>query len=223
MRANEFINEAPLPPDWDAAQYSPGTTFKARLAYALERAKKLGAGSSRVAITIEYEGRPTVLKIAKNQKGLSQNSVEADILGDGYARQLGILIPIIDYDTQNNEPSWIHTELAQKTSEKQLCMLMHCESLHELVMAAAVLIGKVRNIQYGVDGLSEKKRASGMNEGDIETFQNYVNHLGDLASSFDLELGDFARAANWGIYNGKPVIIDAGYNSSVMQQYAGSR
>ena len=87
MRSFEFIteqtlDEMPLPADWDPAQYQQGTSFKQRLAYSLERAKKLGAGSSRVAMTIEYQGRPTVLKIAKNNKGLAQNNVEADILGE---------------------------------------------------------------------------------------------------------------------------------------------
>ena len=131
MRAFEFteavLDEMPLPADWDPQQMRQGsTTFKSRLAYALERAKKLGTGSSRVATVIEYQGRPTVLKIAKNQKGLAQNSVEADILSDGYASQLGILIPLIDYDEQNREPSWIHTEMATKANEKQLCHLIKC-------------------------------------------------------------------------------------------------
>ena len=59
MRAYEFlreqiVDEMPLPADWDPAQYRQGTTFKQRLAYALERAKKLGTGSSRVATIIEY-------------------------------------------------------------------------------------------------------------------------------------------------------------------------
>ena len=72
MRLTEFtdrvIDEAPLPPDWDETQFTPKTSFKQRLAYALERAKKLGAGSSRVAMIIEYQGRPTALKVAKNKK-----------------------------------------------------------------------------------------------------------------------------------------------------------
>lgn len=223
MRAVEFlkeviIDEMPLPADWDSSQYSKGTTFKQRLAYALERAKKLGTGSSRVATIIDYEGRPTVLKIAKNQKGLAQNSVEADILSDGYASQLGILIPIIDYDEQNREPTWVHTELATKVSEKQLCQIIKCESLHQLVNLAYAITGRkkyVGSYQSYIDYMKEK----GKSEQDIETISDYAHTLADLNNSFDVELGDLTRAANWGMYNGKPVVIDVGFNSNVLNQY----
>ncbi len=213
----EIIDEMPLPADWDPAQYSHGTTYKQRLAYALERARKLGTGSSRVATIIEYQGRPTVLKIAKNMKGMAQNSVEADVLTDGYASQLGILIPIIDYDMQNREPAWVHTELAQKATEKQLCAIMKCRSLQQLVDIANGILGKNKWTTY--QGVVEAMKREGRSEQDIETATDYANTLADLNSSFDVELGDFTRKANWGLYHGKPVIIDVGFNSNVLQQY----
>jgi hypothetical protein len=218
MRASEFITEAPLPPDWEPAQFhNPSTTFKSRLAYALERAKKLGTGSSRVAMTIEYQGRPTVLKVAKNQKGLAQNSVEAGILNDGYASQLGILIPLIDYDEQNREPTWIHTELAQKANDKQLCSLMKCESLMDLITFATAISGKSRfmTAQDCIDSMADK----GMSEADIETCTEYANKLAALTASFDIELGDFTNPRNWGLYQGHPVVIDVGLTLSVFKQY----
>ena len=218
--AEEIIDEMPLPADWDANQYRPGTSFKKRLEYALARASKLGTGSSRVAMTIEYQGRPTVLKIAKNKKGLAQNAVEAEILSDGYANQLGILIPIIDYDDQNpvtNEPTWVHTELAQKATEKQLCAIMKCRNLQELVDLAHGFTGKKN--WYSYSGQVERMRMRGASEEDIETATGYANTLADLNNSFDVELGDFSRKANWGMYNGKPVIIDVGFNSNVLQKH----
>jgi hypothetical protein len=216
MRSNEFINEAPLPPDWDPSQFQQGTTFKSRLAYALERAKKLGAGSSRVAMTIEYEGRPTVLKIAKNTKGLAQNQVEADLLSDGYASQLGILIPIIDYDEKNPQPLWVHTELAQKATEKQLCQLMKCQSLNDLIYAAKVYGGQEprKTWQNVLNALPVT-----VSESDIEILEEYASTLADLSGSLNVVLGDLARAANWGIYKGNPVIIDVGLNTDVLSQY----
>jgi hypothetical protein len=214
----EVLDEMPLPVDWDPQQMrQQSTSFKSRLAYALERAKKLGVGSSRVATTIEYQGRPTVLKIAKNAKGLAQNSVEADILSDGYASQLGILIPIIDYDEQNREPTWIHTEMAQKVNEKQLCQLMKCDNLHQLINMAYSIQG--RKIYGNYESFANHLRQKGKSEQDIDTMTEYANTLADLNSNFDVELGDFGRAANWGLYNGKPVIIDVGFNSNVLNQY----
>lgn len=214
----EVLDEMPLPADWDpASMRQQATTFKSRLAYALERAKKLGTGSSRVATVIEYEGRPTVLKIAKNAKGLAQNSVEADILSDGYASQIGILIPIIDYDEQNREPSWVHTELAQKANEKQICYLMKCDSLMQMVRFANTIAGKYRG--QTAQSFIENMINDGKRDEDIEVMTEYANKLADLANSFDVELADFARPANWGIYQGHPVVVDVGFNSNVMNQY----
>jgi hypothetical protein len=217
---DDKLDEMPLPADWDPQQMrQQGTTFKSRLAYALERAKKLGTGSSRVATIIDYEGRPTVLKIAKNQKGLAQNSVEADILSDGYASQMGILIPLIDYDTQNRDPSWIHTELAQKANEKQLCGLMKCQSLYDLIKAAHAQLNEFSNSRAILNDIIDKNEHFGSSEQDNDTFLEYVNSLAELKSSFDIELADFHRPVNWGLYKGKPVIIDVGFNSNVMNQY----
>lgn len=213
----EVLDEMPLPADWDPQQMrQQSTSFKSRLAYALERAKKLGTGSSRVAIIIEYQGRPTVLKIAKNAKGLAQNSVEADILSDGYASQMGILIPIIDYDTQNREPSWVHTELAQKVTKQQLCKLMGCSDLTQPVLMAENMLRPGRS---SLENIVQEMREKGLSEEQIETCTEYANKLAELKSSFDVELGDLYRPANWGLYQGKPVIIDVGFNSNVYQQY----
>ena len=218
MRATEFIVEAPLPPDWDpSAMQQRTTSFKSRLQYALDRAKKIGTGSSRVATVIDYEGRPTVLKIAKNIKGLAQNNVEADILSDDYASQLNILIPIIDYDEQNREPSWIHTEMATKANEQQLCDLMRCKSLSELKTFAKTIAGQIRGrtAQQYIDSLD----SADFSQDDIDTFTEYANKLADLANSFDIDLNDLDRPANWGIYQGRPVIVDVGGTSAVIQQY----
>jgi ribosomal protein S18 acetylase RimI-like enzyme len=217
----EVLDEMPLPADWDPQQMrQQSTSFKSRLAYALERAKKLGVGSSRVATTIEYQGRPTVLKIAKNQKGLAQNSVEADILTDGYASQMGILIPIIDYDTQNREPSWVHTELAQKANEKQLCGLMKCQSLDDLIRAAQAQLNEYGTRSRDIlNNIIDKNEHFGSSEQDADIFLEYVHRLSELKSSFDVELADFHRPANWGLSQAKPVIVDVGFNSNVMNQY----
>lgn len=211
------ITEAPLPPDWDPAEFKQGaTSFRSRLAYALERAKRLGTGSSRVAMTIEYQGRQTALKIAKNRKGLAQNAAEIGILDDGYASQLGILIPMIDYDKENADPLWLQTELATKATEKQLCALLHVTSLYELVwLGKATGMGN-RTI---IDNTVNKLRQMGKDEEEIEVAIEYANSMAELANSFEVNLNDFARAANWGIYKGRPVIIDVGFTDAVARTH----
>lgn len=211
----EVLDEMPLPADWDPAEYGPKSTFKSRLAYAIEKSKKLGTGSSRVAFVIDYQGRPTVLKIAKNKKGLAQNAVEAEILEDNYAQSLDIVIPLIDYDTANQEPLWVHTEKADKATEKQLCQIMKCDKLYDLVRVANSLMGHTRPLSKADYDLINGQKT----EEEIAIFTEYATKLAELGSNYNILLADFGRAVNWGLFHGKPIVLDVGFNESVRQQY----
>jgi hypothetical protein len=115
MKLRNILTEVPLPGDWDSSAYTKQKSFASRVKYATARAKKIGTGSSRVAFEIEYQGRPTILKIAKNKKGMAQNEYEISTLGDWYVKSLNITIPIIDSDEiDEDNPTWLHTEKASK-------------------------------------------------------------------------------------------------------------
>jgi hypothetical protein len=211
----ESITEAPLPAEWDKTVYTPAQSYKRRIDYAVARAQKLGAGSSRVAFDIPYQGRNTVLKVAKNAKGMAQNQAEASLLEDGYILSLGIAIPLIDYDEEHGQPVWIHTEKAMKANAKQLCDIMKCGKLEWLVNAA-----KYAQTGRGQDHNDEVMKLYG--EDGLETFHEYVDLLQELYG-FDVNLDDFSRPANWGLYNGQPVIIDLGFTQDVAKQHYGRR
>lgn len=236
MRAREFIgeletlDEMPIPTEWPKEIFTSKTSFAKRLKYIKDHATRIGVGSSRVAYEIPYDGKPSVFKVAKNSKGLAQNKVEADILGAHYAQQLGIVIPVIDHDEENDPPIWIHMMLANKATKKQLCNLMKCNSLDDLVdYAKFIHTGKVpmwyaqdRNTyekQFFIDFRTKKLKS----ENDIETMKDYATKLAELANNFNIILDDFKRIANWGIYVGnsgeKPVVIDIGFNQDVYQSH----
>lgn len=228
MRAKEFLNEVPLPPDWDPEKLNLRQTFKNRLNYALERAKRIGTGSSRVAMIIEYEGRPTVLKVAKNAKGLAQNEAEVEILEDGYVGRLPIVIPLIDYDKENRRPVWIQTELAQKIREPALRKLLHTPALWFLTDYVSVLLGKSKKYRPGTLPENLKKHyfnndmwsnGDKPTEKDWEIFIEYANEIADLVGSSTVEIGDLSSANNWGIYNNRPVIIDLGFTEETSKLY----
>lgn len=199
---DESILETPLPSDWEQEPFNKGTTFKKMLAYAKERAAEIGKGSSRVAFTIPYNGRDTVLKIAMNRKGLAQNQAESELLSDGYIRSMDIVIPMIDYDEQGGRVSWIHTEKAQQISQKQL------ESYFGTVPMTQV----VRYVKDLIDGIN-------IIVPDMLQDSEYFHDLRDLVENFDLPLGDFVPAHNWGLYKGRPVIIDLGFTVETAKLY----
>lgn len=223
MRATEFITEVPLPSDWDPEQLSLRQTFKDRLRYALDRAKRLGGGSSRVAMTIEYQGRPTVLKVAKNAKGLAQNEAEIEILLDGYTGRLPIVIPLIDHDKANKRPVWLQTELAKKVRGDTLQKLLHAPSMW-------LFMNQVRNLagnrgRYDMDDNEIQKNYFQTNstwrptDQGFEIFRTYAEELADLATSSTIELGDFNNPANWGVYNNRPVVLDLGFTEDTAALY----
>lgn len=211
------LDEMALPADWDPAALGHDKTFKSRLQYAVDRARRLGGGSSRVAFVIPDNGRETVLKIAKNGKGLAQNQAETDILDDGYIGKLDIVIPLVDYDKTNREPVWIQTELAQKVREPALCKMLKCQSLAQFTGYTNYLIGG-RNGQMWKNAPVVLAN-NGFSEQDIETFKEYASELGDLVSSSGVLIADFQHASNWGIYKGRPVVIDVGFNENVASMY----
>lgn len=223
----EKLDEVPLPPDWDPEKLNLRQTFKARLNYALERAKRLGGGSSRVAMVIDYEGRPTALKVAKNLRGLAQNEAEIDILKDGYVGKLPIVIPLIDYDKANKRPVWIQTEIAKKVQAPTLAKLLHSPSLWFFVDMVKVKLGRADQYRanatveslknfYFDDRMWNNKKPT---EQDWEIFLTYVDEVADLVGSSTLVIGDLNTPSNWGVYNNRPVIIDLGFTDETKHLY----
>ena len=207
MKIQELLQEAPLPDDWDKSAYKSNKSFASRIQYAKERAKKVGAGSSRVAFEIEYEGRPTILKIAKNKKGMAQNEYEARTLNDYFIEGLGITIPIIDYDEENDPPTWVHVEKAEKMKpnmfKKFFDGLTPKQVMEEVVQFG---IGK----RYDLPEELQKRYQELIENNEA------ISSLVDIAGSYGgVVWQDFKFLSNWGVYKNSPVIIDIGLSTEV--------
>lgn len=207
MKFKDFLKESPLPDSWDKNKFTgriTKSTFDDMLAYALERARSVGKGSSRMAFKIDYEGRDTVLKVAINQKGIAQNKQESMYLNDTYIKKLGITIPIIDYDTDNFKPRWIHTEIADEFDESIFIKETGVE------LKDFVLFCKREVFPPKLYSKEKHEEISSKINKDSNLYKSFM-YL--LTRYHDLEVGDLIRGANWGIYKSKPVIIDIGFDS----------
>lgn len=203
----EYLAEAPLPDDWDSAIYNPRIPFAKRVRYAQERAEKAGAGSSRVAFVIPYEGRRTILKVAKNAKGMAQNEVEARTLEDWFLKDLNITIPMIDYDEENDPPTWIHTEFAAKAKDSDFKNATGLK-LNDLIDYCLYLSGR--------------ERGDRSKYGNIDEENDLIVSISDLLGNYThVPVNDFRVLGNWGIYDGRPVIIDMGLDDTVAKQHYG--
>ena len=94
------------PPTWDIDTFKSLTSFSQRIKYCNQNLKRLASGSARIAYQIDDE---KVLKLAKNKKGIAQNSVERD----WYVQQsYGDVVAKI-FDVDEND-LWLEMELAKK-------------------------------------------------------------------------------------------------------------
>lgn len=212
---SQFLNEAPLPDDWDHGVFSNNIPFARRIRYAKERAKQVGVGSSRVAFVIPYEGRNTVLKVAKNKKGIAQNVEEINLLYDYYLRDLNLVIPVIDTDEKNGDsPTWIHMEYAAKIKDSDFKRLTGM-TLDELISFAEQYSGRVSS-RYSTNNIPEEKAEELME--DNELVSSLVEFVGNYTN---IPTGDLRRLANWGMYKGRPVIVDMGLTDDSLKYYHG--
>lgn len=207
-----LLNEMALPVDWDKKTFQG--SFKKQLDYAKERAAKIGTGSSRVAFIIPFEGRDTVVKIARNPKGLAQNAKEVDY---GLHNIHGsVLIPLIDHDEENDPPRWVQFEKAEKLTESKFKSLTGFSFKHFGNMLLDWQQGfKPQRFKFNYavdvpDDVKEKIKES-------ELFQEVT----EMCGIFGFLVDDFGRTTNWGVYKGKPVIIDYGYDEEVKKLYWG--
>jgi len=200
----QFLTETPLPDDWDAAIYSERVPFAQRIKYAKAKAKQLGTGSSRVAFEIPYQGRRTVLKIAKNAKGMAQNGEESSALSDWYLKGLNITIPLIDYDESTENPTWIHTEFATKAKQSDFKKATG-GNLYDFVIYCVRQSGRERgyHIPEGINPESE-------------LVQNFTDYVGNYTHH---PWREYTQLRNWGIYEGRPVIIDIGLTSDIWNDH----
>lgn len=213
----DFLNESPLPDTWDKDKFKQRPaikTFRDIIEYASEKAAEVGRGSSRVAFKIDYKNQDTVLKIAKNEKGLAQNKQEIGYLSDDFIKNLNITIPMIDYDTDNVKPKWIHTELVDKAEEKDFINELNV-TLKEFVLFCRYSILPPKNLDKDAHGLIDSKINKNSNL--YKSFTKLLQHY------HDLEAGDLLRIENWGIYKNRLVIIDIGFDSTSKALYSLSK
>jgi hypothetical protein len=212
MKLQTILTEVPLPADWDQSAYTKDKSFAFRVKYATARAKKLGAGSSRVAFEIEYEGRPTILKIAKNKKGMAQNEFEIRTLNDHYIKKLGITIPMIDSDViDEDNPTWLHTEKADKMTKNKFKAYMGGVDINHLIVFIEWSVG---NLRSPPDNMTVEEASELLDNN--ETLSGLMDFVG---SGYDIALGDLDNLTNWGIYQDSPVLIDVGGSSEIIKKY----
>lgn len=217
MKIQNILKETPLPDDWDSSIYSDRVPIKHRVEYAKKKAARLGGGSSRIAFEIPYKGRKTVLKVAKNRKGMAQSEEEVGMMNTAAA--LGnegvVTIPMIDFDDRSESPTWIHVEYASKLNSADEFKKLTGWDMEKLIHYAAKLSHN-RSLPHAHNMEFDKEWVEKVWEKEDSYAYNFVSFIGNT----EIDLSDLTNnLQNWGVYKGNPVIIDLGYTAQIGKEY----
>ncbi len=182
-------------------------SFAGKINAANQNLQRIGSGSGRAVYDIDGT---KVLKVAKNQKGVAQNEVEASI--GHYAENEHILTKVFE---SANDDTWLVAEKAKKVGEKRIKELTGIPSLSDLNMYLknhdAESHGQRRI--FGID--DEIKEQLDENE--------FIQELLYFAANYSQHTGDWSRPSSYGevLRDGQPTIVltDYGLNDEVYGTY----
>lgn len=172
-------------------------TYNARKNYAERNLEHLSSGSSRI---VYLTPGGTIVKLAKNDKGLAQNKAEANP-----EMKSKYLNPIINCAKNY---VWCETHYLDKITEKEF------EKMTDLNFDE---FGDA--IRYGlknVSGNTDKEKPENFDEIAESDIYKEIKRIGE---KFKLLPGDMARISSWGTKGGRPVLIDAGLTLDIYEEF----
>ncbi len=193
-------------------------SFKDKVAYCKQMlGGQIGNGSSRMVFQIDDE---TVLKLAKNRKGIAQNEREIEFGHDNY---MGDCFPKVFNGSDEENYLWIVSEFVLPAKEKDFMEVANMD-----FKDVDAFIGYV----YADDGRygsfmqkQGRKNISSLYDkydGNDEATE-ILNNIHELYYGYDMEIGDFRFIQNWGMVmrDGQPtlVILDSGFSQEINKQY----
>lgn len=172
-------------------------TFKDRVDYAEDKMEHLSSGSSRVIYIMPDD---TVLKLAKNERGVAQNVAEANP-----KMKSKFINKTIKAD---KDGLWKTSPFLDKITEKDF---------EEMTDVPFEDFGEA--IEYGLKGVADNSgEKKPKNFEKVEKLDLY-RELVKLGKEFKLMPGDIARISSWGQVDGHPCLLDAGLTKDIYEEF----
>lgn len=171
-------------------------TYNARKKYAEKNLEHLSSGSSRI---VYLTPNKTVIKLAKNDKGIAQNKVE-----DNPKMTSKYLNEILRHAQDH---SWIETHFLEKITEKEF---------KELTDVNFKDFGEA--ISYELKKISDSSAEKPKDFNDLSKTDIFTE-VAKFGKKFHLLPGDLSRISSWGQKDKHPVLIDAGLTREVYDEF----
>ena len=201
------------PVSFSFEEFNNISSHSGKLKYANERLQKLSSGSSRVVYRVDDD---KVLKIAKNSKGLAQNSTESDY---SLQRSYSIIAKVFEV---SDDGFWVEMELAKKTTPNRFKELngVSIKEVDDIL----------RNLKNVYDPYYRKMHGSGnlleleKKQHEIINNNEFLSELWDMIQNYDMSYpADFGRISSYGevLRDGDPtiVLVDFGLTQTTYKEY----
>jgi len=206
------LYEMAYPASFSFDEFDKIQNYSQKIKYATDHLVRMGSGSSRVIFKIDEE---KVLKVAKNVKGLAQNSTEQDYSIQDWYGDIVAKVFKIGEEVKDVGPFYLEMELAKKLSPNRFKQLLgfSVQDLESWLRRQAFLHKKSK-YDVVIDPILK------------ETLDNneFVGQLWDMIQNFAMSFpGDFGRVNSYGevLRDGKPtvVLVDFGLSESIHLDY----
>jgi hypothetical protein len=196
-----MMDEMAYPTSFNFEEFKNIKSFAGKQKYAKERLLgKVGAGSSRAVFKVDDE---KVIKIALNQKGLSQNNAESE----DYKQNYDVVAKVFDVD---QDDMWVEMELVKKVTPKRFKELTGTNP-EDVAYWLAKQRGELT--WRDVPDLSENE---------------FAEEMRDFTEDYQYPVpGDFGKLSTYDevLRNGVPkvVVVDFGFDTGTKELYNKSR
>lgn len=214
---NELAN---YPQSFNMDTFKSLNSYNKKIKYCNDNLQRIASGSSRIAYKIDDA---TVLKLAKNQKGIAQNEAETQYRDDMYAPNIFAEV----YDNDENF-YWIEMQLAKKAKPSDFKRLTGYDfkTFQNFVTYSAQQYLPRRS--YGFSIPSEYEQLFDSEEFQNNVWDNYDSifyKVNEYLTNYQIEkYGDVQRISSWGIVidtdgTENLVLVDYGLTDDIFNQY----
>jgi mRNA-degrading endonuclease RelE of RelBE toxin-antitoxin system len=193
-------------------------SYNKKIKYCNQNLQRLASGSSRIVYKIDDA---TVLKLAKNNKGLAQNETEATMSNDYYAPDVFAKVYDVDDDYK-----WIEMQLARKAKPSDFKRLTGYkwevyQYFIEYIASNYVYVRSRYNSSNPYEQLfkSEEFQEFAWNNSDSLFYR-----LSEYLSNYQIEgYKDIERISSWGVVQNQDgeelVIVDYGLDNDTLNNF----
>jgi hypothetical protein len=186
-------------------------SFSGKIAYCEKNLTRLSSGSSRIVYVIDEK---SVLKLAKNKKGLDQNYNEISYSDDAYFGNIFAKVLDSPYESNNEDSSWLIMEFAKKLSLNDFKKILGYSFKD---YSTFIQNFEIKHHPSKYRGMSVSKIDDDVYEILVE--DSFANDITAFMDSTNCSYGDLVRISSYGIVNGNIVLIDYGLTGEIFDTH----